>query len=331
MNATAPHHDKPKIVFFGSPAFALLVAEALHEAFEIALVVSQPDKPAGRGMRLTPPPVAAWARENGLQLLQPKRLKNNAEFLRALKDSGAEVGLTCAYGRVLPPEVLSAFEFGVFNTHTSLLPSHRGAAPIQWALIEGDVRTGTTIMQTDEGMDTGAILLQESLPIFPHWTAIELAEALGKQAAKLAVEAVQQRRELRPTPQDDSKATHARLLTKEDGFVRWHESARAICNRHRGVAAWPQTTAFVDGDRVKLFGLSVKESRRQIADRRGGRILDFDGDSILVETGGNELRIQQVQEAGARPVAAAVWAKNRWGDGLSGAAFDLHPDAPQGE
>lgn len=318
-----PNQPKPdqiqRVAFFGSPAFALPVLQALHEAFEVVLVVSQPDKPVGRGLKLTPPPVAAHAAELGLPLAQPKTLKDNSDFETQLRASGADVAVTCAYGKILPQSVLDALPYGVLNTHTSLLPSYRGAAPIQWALIDGEVITGTTIMQTDAGLDTGPILRQKRLPIWPDWTAIELSDALAKQAAELIVSVLRELPTLTPTPQDESAATHARLLTKEDGFVRWHDPAREIVDRYRGVAAWPQTTAFMNGERLKLDGLSRVESRVSDADNRPGRILGLDGSALLVETGGETLRVETVQPASKKPMAAAIWAQ-----GLpEGAAFDL--------
>ena len=308
-----------RVAFFGSPAFALPVLEALHEAFEVVLVVSQPDKPVGRGLKLTPPPVAARAAELGLPLAQPQKLRGNDDFVAQLHESGAEVAVTCAYGKILPQTLLDALPYGFLNTHTSLLPNYRGAAPIQWALIDGEAVTGTTIMQTDAGLDTGPILLQKRLPIWPNWTAVELSEALSKQAAALAVQALREYHTLTPTPQDESEATHARLLTKEDGFVRWTDPARVIVDRYRGVAAWPQTTAFIGGQRVKLDGLSTVESRVSDADVRPGRILGTDGDAILVETGGETLRVAAVQPASKKPLPAAVWAQSLPQD----AAFDL--------
>lgn len=327
MNASSESRPKPdqiqRVAFFGSPAFALPVLQALHEAFEVVLVVSQPDKPVGRGLKLTPPPVAARAAELGLPLAQPKTLRNNAKFEAQLRESGAEVAVTCAYGKILPQSVLDALPYGFLNTHTSLLPNYRGAAPIQWALIDGEVVTGTTIMQTDAGLDTGPILRQKRLPIWPDWTAHELSDALAKQAAELIVGVLRELPTLTPTPQDESAATHARLLTKEDGFVRWHDPARSIVDRYRGVAAWPQTTAFMDGERLKLDGLSRVESRVSDADNRPGRILGADGSAILVETGGETLRVETVQPASKKPLPAAVWAQ-----GLpEGAAFDLWQEA----
>lgn len=296
-----------KVAFFGSPAFALPVLEAIRTQFEVVLVVAQPDKPVGRGLRLTPPPVAARAAELGLPLAQPVRLRRNADFETAVRGSGADVAVTCAYGKILPASVLDIPRYGFLNTHTSLLPAYRGAAPIQWALIRGESVTGTTIMQTDPGMDTGPILLQEELPIAPQWTSLDLSDALAGQAARLIVTALKRlgRGDLVPTPQDDAAATHAPMLVKEDGFVRWTDSAQSVVDRYRGVAAWPQTTAFLGGARLKLGGLSVEEGGGQ-----PGEILGVDASGMLIACGGGAVRVQTVQPETRRAQPAQIWASS---------------------
>lgn len=312
----------PRVAFFGSPAFALPVLEAIREHFEVVLVVTQPDKPVGRGLKLTPPPVAARAAELGLPLAQPKTLRGNAAFEAQLRASGADVAVTCAYGKILPASLLTVPRFGFLNTHTSLLPAYRGAAPIQWALIRGETVTGTTIMQTDAGMDTGPILLQEELPIAPEWTSIELADALSVQAARLIVEALLHLPDLTPVPQDETRATSAPMLVKEDGFVRWQESAPAVVNRYRGVAAWPQTTAFLQGARLKLAGLSVTNGQGQ-----PGEVLRMDGEGLTVACGEGAVRVQTVQPEARRAQAAAAWAQ---GAGVGpGTRFDLWQPAAE--
>ena len=300
-----------RVAFFGTPAFALPVLEALHAAHELVLVVAQPDKPVGRGLRLTPPPVALRASELGLPLSQPRKLRGNATFLEELRASGAEVAVTCAYGKLLPSELLGTPPLGFLNTHTSLLPKYRGAAPIQWALIRGETVTGTTIMQTDEGMDTGPVLLQEPLAIDPAWRAPELAGALSEQAAALIVRALAELPGLRPTPQNGAEATHAPLLTKEDGFVRWAESARAVLDRDRGVAAWPQTTAFLDGARLKLQGLSLAERLAGEDAAQPGEVLEVSPErGLRVACGEGAVWVAQVQPETKKPQPAATWARS---------------------
>lgn len=294
----------PRVAFFGSPAFALPVLDAIRERFEVVLVVAQPDKPVGRGLKLTPPPVAARAAELGLPLAQPKKLRGNAAFEATLRESGADVAVTCAYGKILPLSVLNIPLYGFLNTHTSLLPAYRGSAPIQWALVNGEAVTGTTIMQTDEGMDTGPVLLQEALPIAPEWTSLELADALSAQASRLIVQALSDLDGLSPTPQDETLATHAPMLVKEDGFVRWTDTAAQIVNRYRGVAAWPQTTAFLGGARLKLGGLSVTAGSGQ-----PGEVLGVTEGGLTVAARDGAVLIRTVQPEARKAQPAHTWAQ----------------------
>lgn len=294
---------RPRVAFFGSPAFALPVLEAIRERFEVVLVVAQPDKPVGRGLKLTPPPVAARAAELGLPLAQPTRLRGNADFEATLRESEADVAVTCAYGKILPAALLAVPRYGFLNTHTSLLPHYRGAAPIQWALIRGETVTGTTIMQTDPGMDTGPVLLQEELPIAPEWTSLELSDALSGQATRLIVSALSQLGTLKPRPQDEAQATHAPMLVKEDGFVRWAEPASAVVNRYRGVAAWPQTTAFLGGARLKLGGLGAA-----VGEGQPGEVLAVDDSGVTVACGAGAVKVATVQPEARKAQPASAWA-----------------------
>ena len=298
------------------------VLDAIRAEFEVVLVVAQPDKPVGRGLKLTPPPVAARAAELGIPLAQPQKLRRNEGFAQQLRESGAEVAVTCAYGKILPGSVLSIPRYGFLNTHTSLLPKYRGAAPIQWALIEGETVTGTTIMQTDEGMDTGPILLQEELSIPADWTSLELSDALSRQAAHLIVRALHQIETLQPRQQDDLAATHAGMLAKEHGFVRWTDSAAGVVNRYRGVAAWPQTTAFLNGARLKLSGLTLAEGSGQ-----PGEILRLDDTGLTVACGTGAIHIETVQPETKKPQPAHIWAQSV--NVKPGTHFDLwEPAAP---
>lgn len=320
-----------KVAFFGSPAFAVPVLQAIMQSHDVVLVVAQPSKPVGRGLKLTPPPVAQYAAEAGLPLAQPRKLRGNSEFMEALRQSGAEVAVTCAYGKLLPAELLAVPRYGFLNTHTSLLPLLRGAAPIQWALIAGHEVTGTTIMQTDVGMDTGDILLQEGLPIDPHWTAIELSEALQAQAARLIVSALDTLDSLTPTPQNHAAATHVGLLDKSDGDIRWTESAQSIYNRYRGVYAWPQSSAYVGGKRVKVLEMQPEpqdvkarvELRGELHWMTPGKVLEVSSAGMLVACTQGYIWLKTVQPEGKKAMPAADWSR---GNGLKvGERFDV-PD-----
>ena len=292
-----------RLAFFGSPAFALPVLEALCERFEVVLVVAQPDKPAGRGLKLTPPPVAARAKELGLPLEQPAKLRKNLAFEARLRDSGAQIAVTCAYGKILPQSLLDVPERGFLNVHTSLLPKYRGAAPIQWALIEGESVTGVTIMQTDAGLDTGPILLQESLQVGADETSLELAPRLSHMGARLIVDALGRLDELEPHVQDDSQATIARLLEKDDGRVIWTNSASAIYDRYRGVAGWPGSFFEIAGKRVKVL-----EMRPGIGSSVPGTVLSLE-DGVTVAAGEGSIRLNTVQPEGKPRMNALDWAR----------------------
>lgn len=306
-----------RVALFGSPTFALPTLEALHANHDLVLVVSQPDKPAGRGMTVRPPPTAARARELGIELWQPTKLKRDADFLARLAEAELDVGVTAAYGRILPAAVFEAPRHGVLNVHASLLPKYRGAAPIQWALIDGAKETGVSIMQTEAGLDTGPVRLQRRVAIQPHETAPQLmdrlavvgAEALSEALELLAADALPSR------PQDDAAATLAPLLTAEDGHVRWGDTANAIYDRFRGVAAWPGTSFVHDGKRVKVLVMEPVDGadpRSSVpAATEPGTVLDIAGQGVAVATGRGALRLQLVKPPGGREMGAFEWANGR--------------------
>jgi methionyl-tRNA formyltransferase len=298
-----PTITKPRVAFFGSPEFALPVLSAILEHFEVVLVVTQPDKPSGRGMKLTPPAVAAKALELGLPLSQPAKLKNNLEFAQKLRDSGADVAVTCAYGKILPASLLEIPPFGFLNVHTSLLPKYRGAAPIQWAVINGETETGVTVMQTDPGMDTGAILLQESIPISSVETVLELSPRLSSLGATMIVDALEQLGSLTAIPQDSNLATHARMLEKEDAFINWTLDAKTIFDRYRGLAGWPGSYFLFQGKRVKIIKM-----RPSNASGHSGQVLEL-GDGVTVAAASGALELLVTQPEGKPKMNALDWAR----------------------
>src|SRR5512143_2256805 len=225
----------------GSPEFAVPCLRALAQHHEVALVVSQPDKPAGRGAQLTPPAVKVAALELGLPVIQPRSARTG-ELERALRESGAEVAVVVAYGKILPKAVLEALPRGCINVHASLLPKYRGAAPVQWAVIDGEPETGVCIMQLDEGMDTGPVLLERRVPIDPTETSGELLARLAPIGAQALLEVLAQPA-WQPAVQDHSRATHARMLTKADGAIDFSQPAPAVAARIRGVDPWPGAQA----------------------------------------------------------------------------------------
>jgi len=227
-----------RVVFFGSPAWAVPVLEALAERHDVVLAVTQPDKPAGRGLKLKESPVATRAKELGIPVLKPKRLKKNAEFLEAFRELSPDAAVVAAYGKIIPPEVLAVPKHGFLNLHPSLLPKYRGAAPVNWALIEGETETGVSIMRLDEGMDTGPLYRQLRVPIRPEETAAELSERLRDLGIPLLLEVLENLENETPRPQE-GEPSYAPLLTKEDGRIRFEEPSERIYARHRGVKPWP--------------------------------------------------------------------------------------------
>ncbi|MEM6430887.1 MAG: methionyl-tRNA formyltransferase [Deinococcota bacterium] len=294
-----------RVALFGSPAFAVPSLERLHSHHELVLVVTQPDKKAGRGLTITSPATAQRAKELGLQLEQPARLKTNEAFANVLTSLDIDVAVTAAYGKILPKTLLDIPKYGFLNVHGSLLPKYRGAAPIQWALINGDAETGITIMQTDVGMDTGDIRLVERLPIGQEDDASRLFARLAELGAEAIVKALDllEADNLPRIPQDDSLASHARMLTKDDGQIIWDDPARDIWNRYRGVSVWPKSWTLWQGKPLKVLELELgSETSTQVP----GEIVGVSDEGITVSTGNGIIRLTQVQPSGK----AAMHAKD---------------------
>src|SRR5262245_49784254 len=241
--------SKLRVVFMGSPEFAVPCLEALLETEEVLAVVTQPDKPAGRGLGVQAPAVKVRALAAGLPVLQPPSVRK-PPFTEVLAPLSPDLAVVVAYGKILPPELLAAPRLGCINVHASLLPRYRGAAPIQWAIIRGERETGVTLMQMDVGMDTGPILLQRALAIDEQITAGALAPKLATLGAALLKEGLLQLETgtLVAQPQDSALATVAPLLDKEAGRVDFAAGARAVCNRVRGCDPWPGGFTLLAGD-----------------------------------------------------------------------------------
>ncbi|MFW2386815.1 MAG: methionyl-tRNA formyltransferase [Polyangiales bacterium] len=299
-----------KTIFFGSPEFAVPCLDALHEISDVAVVISQPDRPAGRGLVLRPPAVKQRALELGLEVWQPTRVRT-AEFAERLRALEADVAVVVAYGRILPVAVLEAPRAGCVNVHASLLPRWRGAAPIQWSIVHGDAETGVTLMQMDEGMDTGAILASSSTPIAADDDAATLSERLSKMGAELLGAELPRyvAGELNPTPQDGALATMAPLLHKEDGRIDWHKSARGVYNQIRGMNPWPGAHTVLGERRIK-----VHRAIASTLDPEGatpGQVIALDPEGILVACAEGTLEIQELQESGRKRVDARSFASGR--------------------
>ncbi|MCL4469785.1 MAG: methionyl-tRNA formyltransferase [Sulfuricella sp.] len=292
-----------RIIFAGTPEFAAAALATLIKAgHEVALVLTQPDRPAGRGMKLAASPVKQLARRHGLTVLQPSTLKD-AEVQAQLAAVNAEAMVVAAYGLLLPPAVLAIPRFGCLNIHASLLPRWRGAAPIQRALLAGDPETGITIMQMDPGLDTGAMLMRLPLPIADNDTAQTLHDKLAAQGASAIVSALQQldRGLLTAEPQDERDATYAAKLSKAEGLIDWHKSAAELARAVRAFNPFPVAQARFGGEIWRVW--QARTVNRN--DGRPGEILQADKDGILVACGEGALRLTEVQKAGGKRLPAA--------------------------
>jgi methionyl-tRNA formyltransferase len=295
-----------KIAYLGTPPFAVLPLDALRTAgHEIACVVAQPDRPAGRGQEVKEPATKAWARGHGVPVLQPEKVRDGrlAADLRAL---APDLLVVAAYGRILGEDLLGLAPFGAVNVHASLLPRWRGAAPVQWALAEGDAETGVTLMQMDAGLDTGDVLLQRVVQIREDDSADTLLQRVGEAGADGIVEALPLLAAGRLTPvrQDASRATHARILEKEDGRLDFTLPAARLANRIRGFSPWPGSFTLVSGKLLKVHAARAigpdDPMRRGTGDLAPGEVRAV-RDGILVGCGdGSALLLAVVQLEGKR-------------------------------
>ncbi|MCX8118100.1 MAG: methionyl-tRNA formyltransferase [Desulfobacterota bacterium] len=288
-----------RIVFFGTPEFALPSLERLTQGpEEVVAVVTQPDREKGRGKKRTPPPVKTYALQHGLSLYQPEKVKE-ASFLNEMKALGPDLMVVVAFGQILPKGLLEIPRFGAINVHGSLLPAYRGAAPVAWALLRGEEKTGVTTMLMDEGMDTGDILLQAEVAIEPDDTRETLEKRLALRGSELLTETIEKMKkgELTPVPQDHSKATYAPPLKKEDGRIDWRRSAREIENLIRAMHPWPG--AFTRWERG-LLKILRGEARQGAISSNPGTVLWVGADFIEVGTGEGSLLIKEVQPEGGR-------------------------------
>jgi len=290
------------LVFCGTPRFAVPTLEKLIEAgFRIQLVVTQPDKPRGRGMDLAPSPVKQRALELGLPVAQPDKIKNNEEFRSQLSGLRPEAIIVVGYGRLIPQWMIDLPPLGNINLHASLLPKYRGAAPIQWAIACGETVTGVTTMKIDSGLDTGDILLQKEIPIEPTDTAETLAPRMAIMGAELMRDTLQvlQAEAVHPTSQDDTKASLAPILKKEDGEVDFHRSAEEIWNRLRGFQPWPGAYTNFRGRNLQVW--DAKPLHRVLNEAE----LVVEADRLIVGCGkGTALDLLEVQPEGKKRMAA---------------------------
>lgn len=294
-----------KIIFAGTPHFAASALAALLKEHQVVAVLTQPDRPSGRGMQLTPSPVKQLALQHGLPVLQPATLKT-AEAQQAIAELEAEVMVVAAYGLILPQAVLQLPRYGCLNIHASLLPRWRGAAPIQRAILAGDAETGITIMQMDEGLDTGDMLLKKACPIAPDDTAETLHDKLAGLGAQAITESLQdlQRGKLRPQRQDAQLATYAAKLTKGEAQLDWSQDAARLERAVRGYYPFPVAQTVFGETPVKISRASMAAGKAAPP----GTVLGVEKDAIIVACGNGALALKVLQKPGGKalPVAQFV-------------------------
>ena len=311
-----------KTVFFGTPAFALPTLERLIESPHLVLaVVTQPDRPRGRGRQVSPSPVKSVAAGHGIPVLEPVRLADEI-FRRQLAALEPDLAVVAAYGRILPDAVLATPRHGTINVHASLLPKYRGAAPIQRAILAGETTTGITIIRLVREMDAGPMLARRPRAIGPEETSTAVARGLAELGADLLLEAVAaiDAGTAAETPQDHAAATFAPRLTRDDGRIDWGRPARAIHDQVRGLHPWPHAYTYLGDARFLILGSRIAEADDPGAARDvpSGTVIEASGDRLVTAAGdGSALAITEIQPEGRRPLPArAFLAGRRWAPGL---------------
>lgn len=299
-----------RALFFGTPEIAVPSLEALHEVAEVVGVITQPDRPAGRGLELRPPPVKQRALELGLEVHQPTKVRTR-EFADWVASTRARVALVMAYGRILPQAVLEAPERGCMNLHASILPKYRGASPITWAVVHGESETGISLMQMDAGMDTGPVFSVHRIPIGPDEDAGELADRLAKLAADV-VRADLRRAvdgELTASAQDATLATHAPILSKEHGRIDWTKAAGSVHDHVRGMHPWPGAFSRIRGKTLKILKTRVRPGEQQGAEC--GKVLVADAGGLVVACGQGTVELVRVQLEGRKALDSREFVAGR--------------------
>ena len=290
----------------GTPDFALSALEAVYNSgHELIGVVTQPDKPKGRGKQLAPPPVKEWAIKNQIPVYQPIRVRGDKSFIDKIKGLSPDLVVTAAYGQILPKSFLDIPSMGCINVHASLLPEYRGASPIQQVLIDGREKTGITIMYMDIGMDTGDIILQEELIIHPDENAGQLHDCLGALGGKALQKALKlfEQGPVQGTPQDNEKASYCSKIEKSMGEIRWDNSSASVKNLIRGLTPWPGCFTFYQGNRIKVWKASQREYLTEEKLVPGTVLKADDTDGLIVSCGQGALRIEELQGPGGRPMS----------------------------
>jgi methionyl-tRNA formyltransferase len=290
-----------KIVFMGTPLAAVPSLQKIVEAgHEVVAVWTQPDRPSGRGNKLTSPPVKEFGLENNLNVYQPAKIKTDESF-ELFKSHDADVAVVVAYGRILPLKYLEAFPMGAINVHFSLLPKYRGAAPVNWAIVNGETKTGITTMKMNAGLDTGDTLLRFETEIAEDENAIELMARLSFEGANLLSETLQKFDSIAPKKQIESDASYAPMLVKEEGRIDWSASAKVINNHIRGFQPFPTSYSSYQGKKLTIWSAEPWYSENREIDKNFGMVLDAGRKDLFVNCGeGTVLKINELQIEGKR-------------------------------
>lgn len=299
-----------KVIFFGTPEIAVPSLEFLinKDDIEVVAVVTQPDRPAGRGHKLTPSSVKVIAEKYNIPVFQPKSIRKEPDIIEALRRLNADVGITVAFGQILSQEVIELPRLGIVNLHASLLPKYRGANPIQWPVINGDAVTGVATMLTEIGVDTGPVLLTEKIVITENMDSMELYERISQIGPALLYKTITgyDNGTVIPMPQDESLATHAPKLAKEDGLIDWSMTSAEIHNRVRGMKPWPSAYTFFEGNLLKVVETAlVKENVDSAV--HPGTVISQKNSEIVVKTGDFVILVKKLQPAGKKVMDASGW------------------------
>ena len=302
MGKHISHNSFPsrlRIIFMGTPHFAVPALQALiHEKQEILSVITQPDRPKGRGKKLTPSPVKMCAEENNLTILQPQRLDDS--FLSLLLALTPDLLIVVAFGQIIPGKALSSAKWGGINIHASLLPHYRGSAPIQWAVINNEKKTGLTTMFMDEGLDTGPILMQQEVDVLEGETAGMLHDRLSSLAPGLLIRTLEGLANglITERKQDNSLATYAPKLTKEQGLINWSWPAERLYGLIRGLDPWPGAFTYYNEKMLKLFGCFLAGDRQTVS--VPGKIKGLNERGLEIETGKGSIIVEEIQASGKK-------------------------------
>jgi methionyl-tRNA formyltransferase len=300
-----------RIIFLGTPEIAVPSLNFFinKDDIEVLAVVTQPDRPSGRGHKLTASPVKVLAEEHGIKVYQPKSIKNDKDLIAVLKELKPDFFITAAFGQILSQEILDIPKHGTVNMHASLLPKYRGANPIQWAIINGEKVTGITTMLTDIGVDTGDMLLKKEIEITDTMTSIDLAEIISKEAPAILYETLigLVNGTITPIPQNHNEATHAPKLSKCDGKINWNEPCEVIHNKVRGMKPFPGSFTCFKDDIVKIIETAPDTEDNKIKMNNIGEILGIINNGIRVTTGEGIIIVKKLQPTCKKPVDAGCW------------------------